>query len=517
MHITDIKIFNYKTIVDFEFNCFHQGLNVFIGENNVGKSNILEALNSFFNRGYLYDNEVSRYLSHQKYNKYDCPTMVVKLNEGTPSNFRAFFRKEKDHLLLQKRILGADNNQDYTSAITRYVPKFLYLSRTNDLKNSIQTLVEMMPSESEPYSKVLSNANQFMSEIFDSSYKIYFDFRNSDDPQIRLIDKFNDDDMLNNKSSGSQMAVLISLLLSLGLNDASPNGFVVAIDEPETSLHVGSQKKLFKFLKDLSKKHQVIITTHSVVFIDKAHDESTFLIKRDSLGRTTFHLKEHKNENWKSLREIIGTTISDSLLLGDYNIVVEGRTEQLLFPTMIETLAKEGIINLDASMYNFISAEGSAKIEPFMSILKDKVELPFCLFLDNDKAGLDTKKKMDQLPKYNSDLIIIPKKESFSQSEIEDFLDDKLLYDCINEYYTKQIKDYHPLEHSQLNEIRNNEKFNEFKKNIEEKIGSIYTEENKDLNKVAFSLIIKEKLQSSNQFHDLVPFFKDVEKYFLRK
>ncbi|MDZ5480779.1 AAA family ATPase [Bacillus thuringiensis] len=64
MKIQEIKIFNYKTTVDFEFNCFKNGLNVFIGTNNVGISNILEALNAFFNRDYIHDNEVSRFLNH---------------------------------------------------------------------------------------------------------------------------------------------------------------------------------------------------------------------------------------------------------------------------------------------------------------------------------------------------------------------------------------------------------------------------------------------------------------------
>ncbi|OSY02988.1 hypothetical protein S2E19_03185 [Bacillus mycoides] len=46
----------------------------------------------------------------------------------------------------------------------------------------------------------------------------------------------------------------------------------------------------------------------------------------------------------------------------------------------------------------------------------------------------------------------------------EDFLDDDLLYNCINEYYTRQLTGYSytSLEESQLKEMRNNLKFNEF-------------------------------------------------------
>ncbi|QWH98166.1 ATP-dependent nuclease [Bacillus mycoides] len=516
MRIQEIEINNYKTIVDFQFNSFKNGLNVFIGTNNVGKSNILEALNAFFNRNSIHDNEVSRFLSHQKKNDYGYPVIGIHFESLDIGMLRAHFKKDQDTKDISKQIVA--QNTDYTRTIKDYVPKFIYLSRTNDIQQTIRSLVEMMPSEKPLYAKFLTNANQFMSEIFDSTYKIYFDYKYGDTPQIRLIDEFNDDDILENKSSGTQIAALISLLLSIGLNEDSPNGFIVAIDEPETSLHIGSQKKLFGFLKELSKKHQVLITTHSVVFIDKAHDENIFLVKRDRLGRTDYHLKEHKNENWKSLREILGTTISDSLLLGEYNIVVEGRTEQFLFPTMIEILVREGLLKLDTSMYNFISAEGSAKIEAFMSILKDKIELPLCLFLDNDKAGLNTKKQIDNKIKFSGDLILIPKKQNFQESEIEDFLEDDLLYNCINEYYTRQITTgYTPLEKPQLKELRSNLKFNEFKKKVEGHIASIYPEANKDLNKLAFSLLIKEKLQSSSQFQELISNFKHVEKYFLRK
>ncbi|TBX45709.1 ATP-dependent nuclease [Bacillus thuringiensis] len=514
MRIQRIEVYNYKTIVDFNFKYFNNGLNVFIGTNNVGKSNILEALNAFFNREYIYGNEVSRLLSYQKNNEYDRPVIGVEFENLNLGMIQAHFEYAQNSETTNKQIVA--QGVDYSSTIKDYIPKFIYISKNNNIRQTIQLLTEMIPEEERLYSKVLTNANQFMSEIFDSSYKIYFNYRKSDNPQIRLIDEYNDDDIIENKSSGTQMAALIALLLSLGLNDSSATGFILAIDEPETSLHIGSQKKLFRMLKDLSKNHQVIITTHSVIFIDKAHDESTFLVKRDRFGRTSYHLKEHKNENWKSLRDIIGTTISDSLLLGEYNIVVEGRTEQLLFPTMFEILVSEGILKLDTSMYNIISAEGSGKIQSFMSILKDKIELPYCLFLDNDKAGVDTKRQLEKKDKYIGDLILIPKREDFNESEIEDFLDDELLYNCMNEYYGIQIDDYLPIETTEFEELRANQKFNEFKKKVELHIGSKYPDANKDLNKVAFALIIKQKLHSSSQFEILIPNFKKAEKYFLR-
>ncbi|WP_255259074.1 AAA family ATPase [Bacillus thuringiensis] len=228
MRIQEIEILNYKTTVDFKFNCFKNGLNVFIGTNNVGKSNILEALNAFFNRSYIDDNEVSRFLNHQKVNEYDYPVIGIDFDISNLGMLYAHFQPNKDKKGLDKNVYAQSTN--LANTLKEHVPKFIYLSRTNDFKQTIQSLVGMISFENQLYSRLLTNANQFMSEIFDSTYKLYFDYRNLDDPQIRLIDEFNDDDILENKSSGTQMAALISLLLSIGLNDDSPNGFIVAID-----------------------------------------------------------------------------------------------------------------------------------------------------------------------------------------------------------------------------------------------------------------------------------------------
>jgi len=50
-HISKVKIGNFKSIIDLEFDC--KRLNLFIGKPNVGKSNILEAMgvHSFFSTG----------------------------------------------------------------------------------------------------------------------------------------------------------------------------------------------------------------------------------------------------------------------------------------------------------------------------------------------------------------------------------------------------------------------------------------------------------------------------------
>jgi len=512
-YISSADIYNFKSITEFQFNVLQPGLNVFIGKNNSGKSNLIEAINAFFNRSNLNSDEVSKSLAYQKDTLESNPIIRLKFNNKNDV-YEATFKETTEVGKLSKSLIKDKTTTFTEKEIKKGFPRFLYLSKNDDIEEVIKLIFELVPNAEVSYSKVLTNVNQFMGEIFDSTYKIYFDYRDSSSPKIRLIDEYNDDSMLENKSSGTQMAALMSLLLALGLNDMTDKGFIIAIDEPETSLHIGAQKKLFHFFKELGKKYQVIIVTHSLIFIDKTRDENVYLIERDKLGRTNFSLKKHKNENWKNLREIMGATISDSLLLGEYNIVVEGRTEQMLFPKILEILFDEGKIKLDASAFNFISGEGSAKMEPFISILKDKIELPLCIFLDNDKAGLKTKTQLEKKNKYDNDLKVIPEKDGYSESEIEDFLEENFLYECINKYYSKYITSFQEIQKEDFLKIRENTKFNVFVQKIEKMISDLYPEVNYELNKVALGLIVKENLNSSNQFIELIPYFTKVQNHF---
>ncbi|PEZ63322.1 ATP-dependent endonuclease [Bacillus anthracis] len=51
MYISDMKILNYRSFSEFEVS-LNKGLSIIIGENNVGKSNFLEALSLIFNSNY---------------------------------------------------------------------------------------------------------------------------------------------------------------------------------------------------------------------------------------------------------------------------------------------------------------------------------------------------------------------------------------------------------------------------------------------------------------------------------
>jgi len=114
----------------------------------------------------------------------------------------------------------------------------------------------------------------------------------------------------------------------------APNESLILLDEPETSLHSGAQKRLMSFLLEqcIKKKHQVVISTHSPFLIENMPDESIkvfstltsngkFIINNNRSYKEAFHELEIENTNKKI-------------------ILVEDKTAKILLDKVLEKLGK---------------------------------------------------------------------------------------------------------------------------------------------------------------------------------
>jgi len=112
------------------------------------------------------------------------------------------------------------------------------------------------------------------------------------------------------------------------------NESLILLDEPETSLHSGAQKRLMSFLIEqcIKKKHQIIISTHSPFLIENMPNESIkvfstlntngkFVIDNDRNYKEAFHELEIENTNKKI-------------------ILVEDKTAQIIIDKTLDKLGK---------------------------------------------------------------------------------------------------------------------------------------------------------------------------------
>lgn len=107
---------------------------------------------------------------------------------------------------------------------------------------------------------------------------------------------------------------------------------LILLDEPETSLHSGAQKRLIEFLleQSIKKKHQIIISTHSPFMIDKMPDNAIkvfstlvssekFIINNDRNYKEAFHELEISSDLKKT-------------------ILVEDKTAKIILDKILENL-----------------------------------------------------------------------------------------------------------------------------------------------------------------------------------
>lgn len=119
---------------------------------------------------------------------------------------------------------------------------------------------------------------------------------------------------------------------------------VLLIDEPELYLHPQAVELLRESLVQLSKQNfQVIFSTHSPLLIGRAHALSTLMIYKSAGNETVARQKlqsaaaamqahGHHAEAIFSLQHASHFLFSENILL------VEGKTEQMLFPLMYQTV-----------------------------------------------------------------------------------------------------------------------------------------------------------------------------------
>ena len=82
------------------------------------------------------------------------------------------------------------------------------------------------------------------------------------------------------------------------------------MEEPENSLHPKAQRQLLRVIHEISESTQVIVTTHSPVFIDRSSFESNILLTRTTHGNTV--AKPFASDDLSSVRTDLGIRASDA-------------------------------------------------------------------------------------------------------------------------------------------------------------------------------------------------------------
>lgn len=504
MKIKSIYIKRFRSILNLKLDLDSlEHITTICGANNSGKTNVLRAINLFFNsQDYIAEEDCPnhKFYGSRGGNVYPEITLEFQKDNDIYKITKKFDLKGIREIQGEKIISGQKNEVLDESFINTLESKisFFYLPSINisfpDLINNlIEEIYDLEYSKArfsglkselkksfDNYTnglvEVLNNLAEEINPIFqefNENWEVGFEYV-SDVKKFRdLISNdvdffFNDKSNRNIEAKGSGLQRLGFILMhSRILTKVKNKQPILLIDEPDIYLHQGLQKKLKAHLEKLCPKSQIILTTHSPVFIDSYNLRNTFLLDLE-IGQRTYYKRSKKefyplnsclinleqSSGSQKIREYLGIELDDYELLNNYNIIVEGEADKKYIE---ETSNFFGI-----RLPNIIATNGVTKyikyLEFYDSFYKDKTVKPIVrLIFDNDDAGRGEYKKIfknieknkypnlevycEFIPNYLGEVPVhkdVMSASIGSNYEVEDFIYPEILVELANNLLSKR-------------------------------------------------------------------------------
>lgn len=373
MFIKSLKINQYKSIKS-PINLDLQDVNILIGQNNCGKSNILDALE------YVFDENLN------KSNLFYPPANILVKGEYRSQEF----------------ILSLKNGQKNLSTPTSLKKLRAKIKRLNE-----EAFIDYQQIEKDY--KTLFNYPEslykFKKHLKNHFPKITFT-ENAMDIRYQKEGLYEGQRRVTMDYLGSGFGRIFTILLYV----FHPQYTVVIINEPEMHLHPALIKKLLWAMEN-ANAGQIIFTTHSPLFITPATLPHLFRINKER-GNTSAHVLEKGSFNYdKLIKELNSDNLE--MFLADKVILVEGISDKLIIQGLIKKFYKG---NKETKV---IQTYGKSNTNVYANLLKI-FKIPFLIILDRDvlkgyhleelmnylNIKLKGDKRIENLKKYN--LYIFP-------------------------------------------------------------------------------------------------------------
>lgn len=152
---------------------------------------------------------------------------------------------------------------------------------------------------------------------------------------------------------------------------------VVAIEEPESHLHPESARQLYETIMTLSESHQVVLTTHSPLFVNRTNLKENIIVNN---GKAT------PVKKIKEIREVLGIHVSDNLTNAEHVLVVEGEDDKIVLDKLLPNMSQiiKYAIQNGTLIIDYLGGAGNL---PYKLSLYRDLQCTYHVLLDNDDAG----------------------------------------------------------------------------------------------------------------------------------
>lgn len=189
--------------------------------------------------------------------------------------------------------------------------------------------------------------------------------------------------------TGLQSMMILSILQTY-IKMMDDSNLILLIEEPEVYLHPSLQRKMINTLVKISKKNQVLLTTHSAIIISKIDQQNIHCINKVR-GVSSF-----MEATATTIIEELGIQVSD-ILNKNAVLFVEGKDDNNLFTALINKVAlNRGLdSNFILKEFDIIQTDGYDKMEFYANakvLHKDVVKTPYWVLTDSDGEEIPIRK-----------------------------------------------------------------------------------------------------------------------------
>lgn len=174
--------------------------------------------------------------------------------------------------------------------------------------------------------------------------------------------------------------------------------YILLLDEPGLNLHASAQADLLHFIEDLSKKYQIIYTTHSPFMVESNHlDRVRTCLETEDGTIISDSIQEKDPNTLFPLQAALGYDIAQNLFVSKNNLLVEGPADLIYLTVLSNILETEKRTFLNDNI-TIVPVGGLDKVSTFISLLRgSKLNVACLLDTFTDQKG---KKKVDDLIMY---------------------------------------------------------------------------------------------------------------------
>lgn len=373
-------------------------------------------------------------------------TLPIEIHIGTSQN---------PEFLVIKKGRGSKTLQKKSQIISQFIGQridFTYIPAVRTSDAAVKVVEEMLSDElsvleeNKEYIKALEKITELQQPILDKISEKITVLLQQFIPQIKEVKvRVSDEERykalrrsceviiddgtatsIERKGDGVKSLAAISLLRG---QKQTNRASVLALEEPESHLHPSAIHRLKDVIYELSLDHQVVVSTHSPLFVDRKEISSNILIDSNK-AKPAEHIQE--------IRDLLGVKASDNLTHAKLALIVEGEDDKESLSAIFANCSQilKNALNNGTLVVEPLYGAGnlSYKISVYQSVVCDSHVL-----VDNDVAGREAIEKAEEegiLKVADYHYVVC---NGMGESEFEDCLNSSIYSEAINREYGVDI------------------------------------------------------------------------------